>query len=448
MDKDKSMYVNKYSLEDVIKISIEALKGFDNNKSIREALYNAFNKYPSSSISSRRLSLKIVKELIRRRNVIRFLVNKELKECKGIEKEIKLFLEILFYKKFYEKISYEDILELIKIARKIFGYKKFGNIENYIGNIFTISLKEEVPKKESFNYFCPEWFIKYTYKIFGRKQAINFLRKINEEKPIYIRINTLIDNEEKILSKISSEGVKIIKDKRLKHLYKVKSTNKPLSLLTSYKNGFFIIEDFSSIFCIEALKPMPGEKILDICAAPGIKTSHIAQLMNNNGIIFSIDSSYYRIKEFKKNMEKLKVKIALPILADATKELPIKINVDKILVDPPCSNTGAFWNDPSLKWIINYNKIKKFSFLQEKILEEASKYVKNGGIIIYSTCSITIEENERIIEKFLRIHPDFSLEEIDLGIGSSGLRGLNECKRLYPHLHECNGFFIAKLKKK
>ncbi|MEM1575213.1 MAG: RsmB/NOP family class I SAM-dependent RNA methyltransferase [Nitrososphaerota archaeon] len=441
------MYISNYSLKDVIKISIEALKEFDNNKSIREALYNAFNKYPSSSINSRRLSLKIIKELIRRRNVIKFLVNKELEDHKEIKKEIKLFLEILFYKKFYEKISYEETLELIKIARKIFGYKNFGSIENYIGKIFTISLKEEIPKKESFNYFCPEWFIEYTYKILGRKQTINFLKKIIEKKPTYIRINTLMEDEEKILSKISLEGVKLIKDKRLKYLYKVESANKPLSLLTSYKKGFFIIEDFSSIFCIEALKPMPGEKILDICAAPGIKTSHIAQLMNNNGMIISIDSSYSRIKEFKKNMEKLKVKIALPILADATKELPIKINVDKILVDPPCSNTGALWSDPSLKWIINYNKIKKFSFLQEKILDNASNYVKNGGIIIYSTCSITIEENERVIEKFLRTHPDFSLEEIDLKIGSPGLRGLNECKRLYPHLHECNGFFIAKLKK-
>jgi len=442
------MHKNKYYLKDIIRISIEALKEFDNNKSMREALYNAFNKYPSSSIISRRLSLKIVKELIRRRNVIKFLVNKEIEEYGKIEKEIKIFLEILFYKKIYEKISYEETLELIKIARKIFGYKKIGDIENYIGKIFTISLEEEIPRKESFNYFCPEWFIKYTYKILGRKQAINFLRKMNEKKPIYIRINTLIENEEEILSKISLEGVKIIKDKRFKHFYKVKSTSKPISLLSSYKKGFFIIEDLSSIFCVEALKPIPGEKILDICAAPGIKTSHIAQLMNNNGMIISIDSSYSRIKEFKKNMEKLKVKIALPLLVDATKELPIKINFDKILLDPPCSNTGAFWSNPSLKWIIDYNKIKNFSFLQEKILDNASKYVKNEGIIIYSTCSITIEENEKIIEKFLRIHPDFSLEEIDLEIGSPGLRGLNECKRLYPHLHECNGFFLAKIRKK
>jgi 16S rRNA (cytosine967-C5)-methyltransferase len=441
------MYTNNYSLIDVIKISIEALKEYDNNKSIKKSLYNAFNKYSSSNINSRRLALKIVRELIRKRNVIKFLVNKEIEECKEIEKEIMLFLEILFYKKFYEKASYEETLELIKIARKIFGYKKFGNIENYIGKIFTISLKEEIPKKESFIYFCPEWFIEYTYKILGRKQAIDFLKKINEKKPIYIRINTLIEDEEKILSKISLEGVKLIKDKRLKYLYKVESTKKPLSLLSSYKKGFFIIEDFSSVFCVEALKPLPGEKILDICAAPGIKTSHIAQLMNNNGMIISIDSSYSRIKEFRKNMEKLKVKIALPLLTDATKELPIKINADKILLDPPCSNTGAFWSEPSFKWIINYNKIKKFSFLQEKILNNISKYIKNGGVIIYSTCSITIEENEKIIEKFLKIHPDFYLEEIDLGIGSPGLRGLNECKRLYPHLHECNGFFIAKLRK-
>lgn len=442
-----------YSLKDTIKISIEVLKEFDSNKSIKKALYSAFNKYPSLNINSKRLALKIIKELIRRRNVIKFLINKEIKKDKEIKKEEEIFLEILFYKILYEKISFKEAIELIKNARRIFGYERMKEIEEYIGRIFSISFNEDFIKKvliekESFKYFCPEWFIKYVYKILGRRQAIKFFNKIIEKPPIYIRINTLIENEEKILSKISSEGVKFVKDKRLKHVYKVKSTSKPLSLLSSYKNGLFIIEDFSSIFCIEALKPKSKEKILDVCAAPGIKTSHIAQLMNNIGEIISIDISSSRIKELKKNMERLKVEIASPILADATKELPIKINADIVLVDPPCSNTGAFWGDPSLKWIINYNKIKKFSFLQEKILEEASKYVRNSGTIFYSTCSITIEENEKIIEKFLRIHPEFSLEPIDLNIGSPGLRGLNECKRLYPHLNDCNGFFLAKIRRR
>jgi 16S rRNA (cytosine967-C5)-methyltransferase len=116
-------------------------------------------------------------------------------------------------------------------------------------------------------------------------------------------------------------------------------------------------------------------------------------------------------------------------------------------LDPPCTSTGAFGKFPSAKWRLTPRSIKRMAEIQWQMLNTCAEKVKADGVLAYSTCSVTIEENEMVVERFLKRHPEFRLVEINPRIGLPGLRGLTKCQRLYPHVHECNGFFIAKLQR-
>jgi 16S rRNA (cytosine967-C5)-methyltransferase len=118
-----------------------------------------------------------------------------------------------------------------------------------------------------------------------------------------------------------------------------------------------------------------------------------------------------------------------------------------VVLDPPCTGTGIFAKQPSAKWRITPKSISKMADIQWQMINNCAEKVAVGGVMIYSTCSITVEENETIIERFLKDHSEFNLAEIEPKIGLPGLRGLTQCQRLYPHVHQCNGFFIAKLRK-
>ena len=141
------------------------------------------------------------------------------------------------------------------------------------------------------------------------------------------------------------------------------------------------------------------------------------------------------------------VEIAEPVIVDARTSLPFKAEADVVILDPPCTSTGVFGKLPSAKWRLTPRSIERMADVQWQIINNCAEKVKAGGILVYATCSVTVEENEMIIERFLREHQEFSLVEITPRIGVPGLRGLVECQRLYPHIHECNGFFIAKLQK-
>ena len=133
------------------------------------------------------------------------------------------------------------------------------------------------------------------------------------------------------------------------------------------------------------------------------------------------------------------------IIADAKINLPFKVKADLVLIDPPCSGTGIFNKIPSMRWQIDLVNISKYSNLQFDIIRNLAEYVKPGGILAYSTCSITLEENEMVVERFLRSYPDFKLVDVSPKMGSPGLRGLEKSRRFFPHKHNCSGFFFAKM---
>jgi len=424
----------------------------------RLALARTVKQLGSKDSNAIRYAYGLVVETTRHRNLIDRFVNtvvtpKKIGEYNlGIQSFLRLYVYQTRITKNWVKINLQEATHVASLGRAILGWETLREIEPFMGFLLTRQLKSILNdandvEKVSLQTFHPSWFVKYCYGLMGRSGAIAFLEGSITPPPTYIRLNTLAATEESILEKIDLEGVKVEKTPSLKHTYKIAEMKQPLNTLSSYKEGLFYIQDKASCFAAEAADPKPDQKVFDVCAAPGAKTTYLAQLMQDKGAIYSVDFSNRRLKVWKKETARMGIKIAEPVNADACADLPFEIEAELVILDPPCTSTGIFAKQPSAKWRLRPKSVEKMAAIQWRMINSCAKNVSSGGTLTYSTCSITVEENEMIIERFLKVHPEFALTEIEPKIGLPGLRELTKCQRLYPHIHQCNGFFIAKLQK-
>lgn len=441
-------------------LAIETLSWIEMQKlSERLALARTIKQLGIRDSDAVRLAHKLVVETVRRQNFIDKFINNALKPNSidefdlGVQAFLRLYVYQTRIEKNWSSIDIEEAQKIAKLARSILGWKTLQKVEHVLGLLLTKktdSIFKGVSDEERIGLltFHPSWFVRYCFKLFGRKEAIAMLEANIQTPPTYVRLNTLKADENQILEKLAEDNIKVEKVEKLKHTYALLSTKQPLTRTKSFKDGLFYIQDKASCFAVEAADPKPGMILLDVCAAPGAKTTYLAQLMQNKGIIYSIDYSKRRMSIWKDQVARMGVKTTMPIIADAYNPLSLKTAADIVVLDPPCTSTGAFGKLPSAKWRLTKRSVDEIAEIQWKMIKNCTEYVKSGGALIYSTCSITVEENERVIERFLKWHPEFSLTEIKPTIGLPGLRDLKECRRLYPHIHHCNGFFIARLVRK
>jgi 16S rRNA (cytosine967-C5)-methyltransferase len=444
-------------LKEAWTLAIEALSWMEMQKlSERLALTKTANQLNITDPDAIKLAHMLVCETVRRQNFIDSFVNEALKPDSitefnlGVQSFLRLYVYQTRMAKNWSKIDIEEAENIAGMARSILGWKALRKIEHVLGVLLTqrpASVIEGISDEERIGLltFHPAWFVKYCFRLFGRKEAITMLETNIQPPPTYVRLNTLRAGENAILQKLSEEGIRVEKVEQLKYAYSVLAAKKPLTCTVGFQEGLFYIQDKASCFAAEGANPKPGMIVLDVCAAPGAKTTYLAQLMQNRGAIYSLDYSKRRMNVWKNEVALMGVEIAVPTIADGSSPLPLTIDADMAVLDPPCTSTGSFGKLPSAKWRLTKRSVEKMAQIQWQMINSCAEHVKPGGTLIYSTCSITVEENEIIIERFLKWHPEFSLTEMSPKMGMPGLRGLEECQRLYPHIHQCNGFFIAKL---
>ncbi len=442
-------------LKDAWALAIEALSWIELRRlGERLALAKAARQLVINDPKALGLAHKLVFETQRRLNVIDSALTNVLapRSLSDFRLGVQSFLRLYAYNVLFESADHEKAVSMASTGRSILGWRQLNDVEEALGRILNVRLAdvfrgasdEETVALRTYN---PTWFVKYCYKMLGRNQALDFLRSASLPTPTYIRLNALRASEEICLQRLEEENVTIAKEPLLRHTYSVIQTRKPLMRTQSFRDGLFYVQDKASCFAVEASDPKPGDTVLDVCAAPGAKTTYLAQLMQNKGVIHSVDYSRRRFLQLKRDVKRLSVEITTPIVADAQKSLPMNAAADLVLLDPPCTSTGAFGKTPSSKWRLTKRSVFTMAGIQWNMLNSCASYVKSGGHLVYSTCSVTLEENEMLIERFLKWHTEFRLTSIVPRLGLLGLRGLDDCQRLYPHIHKCNGFFVAKMVK-
>jgi 16S rRNA (cytosine967-C5)-methyltransferase len=446
-------------LKDAWTLAIETLSQVELQKlSERLALARITKQLGINNSDAVRIAYGLVVETVRQKNLIDKFINivvkpKTLSELnRGVQAFLRLYVYQTRAAKDWREPDLQEAERIAKLARAILGWKTLRVAEPFLGLLLTRQVEPVLKvatdeERVALRTFHPTWFVSYCFRLFGRNEAIAFLEGSIYPPPAFVRLNTLKGSEGEILGKLEAEGVKLEKTEPLKHAYKVIESKRPLTSLTSYREGLFYVQDKASCFAAEAADPKTGMTVLDVCAAPGAKTTYLAQLMESQGTIYSLDYSLRRMKTWKQETQRMGIAIAEPLIADARSPLPVNVEADVAVLDPPCTSSGVFGRVPSAKWRLTKKSIEKMMEFQWQMINNVAENVKPNGVLAYSTCSVTVEENEMVIERFLKWHPEFSLTEVNPKLGLPGLRGLTKCQRLYPHLHESNGFFIAKLLK-
>jgi 16S rRNA (cytosine967-C5)-methyltransferase len=436
---------------EVLALAIEALSWMELRRiNGRLALRRTAKQLGISDESVLRQAFRLIMEATRMRNAVDHILAQAMgqEKLEDVSLGVRSFLRIYTFEVRYGEESLREVVEVASLAREILGSRELAPVEEALDLIPHLGTRlDGLPEDEAtaLMTFHPAWFVRYCSELLGREEALRLFQVPG--LPTYIRMNSLKGANEESLEGLRREGVEL-EEAGLEHAFRVVNRSRPLNLLEAYQEGLFTIQDKASVLAGLVAAPEPGMTVLDVCAAPGAKTSHLAQLMENQGRILSLDYSKRRLETWEREMARLGVENAEPVLGDARKPGAFPdVEADLVLVDPPCTGTGTFNRVPSGKWRLSRRSIDRMASIQLKILNNSAVHVREGGSLIYCTCSISREENEMVIRGFRSVNPAFYFVEASPRLGIPGLMGQSEAQRLYPHLHECNGFYLARLMK-
>ena len=312
-------------------------------------------------------------------------------------------------------------------------------LRNFIRNDKAFPLPKDRIKALSIEYSCPEWLIHKWISDYGTGRIDELLLNTISKPPVYVRVNSLKISEnqlnESFLDTFETPiGKQIPHCLILKHQGRIEDNE-------AFQQGLFHVQDLSSQLCCLALTPKEGDILLDLCAAPGGKTYTLAQLMKNTGTIFAFDLHEKRVSMIQNGAQRLNITNIKALTGDAKKFNPELPMADKILCDVPCAGLGVIAKKPEIKYK-NPVDLTTLPQTQAAILENAAKYLKVGGELIYSTCSLSREENDEVVDNFLSTHADFE--------GCSFLQELGEPfgdwkATVFPGHFNSDGFFMAKI---
>jgi 16S rRNA (cytosine967-C5)-methyltransferase len=344
--------------------------------------------------------------------------------------------------------DYAVVNEAVEFVKKLQGQKPADLTNAILRNIVKNKngIRYPDPQEDSVGYLSayyshPSWMVRRYIERFGKEGAEKLLLTNNEKPFLTLKINAVKTNPEEFKSLLESVSLRYIPGKYLPEFFKLQN----LTNITAWEyfgKGYFNIQDESTGLACKLLDVKPGMRVLDLFAAPGGKTAYLTGLMNDEGEIVAVDRYEGRLNVLKKNMERLSFKSVKTFVADALEfdNEPY----DRVLADVPCSGTGTLSKKPDIKWKKDLLDLKRMSEFQAKYIKKAASLVKMGGILVYSTCSIEPEENYEIIRKFLEGNNNFKLINANTTLPDE-LIDENGCIQTYPHVHQMDGSFAAKL---
>jgi 16S rRNA (cytosine967-C5)-methyltransferase len=397
--------------------------------------------------ADRALCQELVYGIVRRQATLDWLVARKTdgrQQNAGLQNLLRLGLYQIF---FLDRIpAHAAVHETVELAKR----DGFGPKAGFLNAILRGCLREfDATKKlladlkvsdPAIGYSHPQWLVEKWHKRFGEERRRQLLEWNNLPPKTFARVNTLKIDAGKLLETWRAEDVEYDFVRRdflgadLENTAFELKSHPPLASLKSFHDGWFYLQDPSTLLATMELAPRPGEMILDLCAAPGGKTTFMAQQMNNEGKIIACDVADDRLQLIRENCERLGVTCVETVRSNLWDETPSSrdLKFDKILIDAPCSNTGVLRRRVDLRWRVSPEEILRLQAAQLELLKLAATKLKPGGTLVYSTCSLEPEENSIVVQEFLRAHPDFKLERE---------------RELLPFIDNVDGAFVARLKK-
>lgn len=313
------------------------------------------------------------------------------------------------------------------------------------------SLSDGTPAEAAVMHSHPEWIVRLWWERLGAEDTRALLACDNEPGEVALRANTLVTDAGTLASDLAGASVSTRRDELLPEALVLEGAldihDSPL-----WSGGAFIAQSRAAMLVSRVLAPSPEQRVLDLCAAPGGKATHLAALMQGSGSVLAVERNRARAGELERTALRMRASNLRVELADAELARPEGAGFDSVLVDPPCSGLGTLQARPDLRWRVSPERAREMSSIQRRILDAGAQALRPGGVLVYSTCTISTIENEHVIASFLESHADFSLDDLapelpafaDDGSSEFGLPGT---VLTLPHRDRTAGFFIARLRR-
>lgn len=369
--------------------------------------------------------------------------------------ELYLLRIALFQIVFLDRVpDFAAVDSIVTIAKKTLHKHAAGFINAVLRTAakkhFTLPFpdrKSEPEKFFSIYYSMPLWLARRWIRSYGYTTASILCEKINQPPDITIRVNTLKAEKKLLIDKLRQVAKNVSLTPVAREGVSFSHPKSAIEAFETFKKGWFQVQDEAAQIVSEYLSPKPFDTVLDACAGFGGKTLHMAQLMENKGQIFAVDTQSAKLEALIQDAKRTGTDIiqtrCLDILNTAIKDFPFYF--DKVLLDAPCTGLGVLRRNPDAKWKKNKNDILRLAAQQKKMLNTCANLVKKGGILVYSVCSCEYEENESVIHQFLNKRKDFSIKNSSWPESLITETGF---VKTYPNCDNMDGFFAAKLRRK
>jgi len=460
VNKDKRKADKPRSLS-AREVALDVLTAVDQDQAYSNLLLNqVLQKHPLERADVG-LATEIVYGTIQRLNTIDYYLGKLVSKGLGkLQPWVRNLLRLSFYQLHYlDRVpDHAVVSEAVNIAKRR-GHQGISGMVNAVlrGAIRRKEewqLPQELPTAQriALQHSHPLWLVERWMRQLGAERTERICEANNVPPHVSIRTNPLKQSREELLRQIEASGNAAAMPSPLAPAGVIVNGGGNMALTPWFAEGLFTIQDESSMLVAEALAPAPGMTVLDCCAAPGGKTTHIAELMGDKGVIYACDIHEHKGGLIEQAADRLQLDSIRTIVADA-RELSKRFepeSFDRILLDAPCSGLGVIRRKPDLKWTKSVAEIREIAAIQRELLEEVHGLLRPGGTLIYSTCTIEKEENESNVMNFIQNHPNYELEAIQIDglpaeIADTANTGM---LMVHPDQFLSDGFFIAKLHKK
>lgn len=408
--------------------------------------------------SDRRLVTDLLYGSVRRQRTLDFIIDQLAKKKSHQQPtELRTILHLGLYQLRYQQripasAAVNTTVELAK-DNGFAGLTGFVNglLRQYIRSVEAspdwLKLPENPVERLGILHSFPDWIIQVWLAQLGLAQTEKLCEWMNQTPTIDLRINPLRTSPEEVETALKSAGILARRMPNLPQALRLIGNTGSIQQLPGFKDGWWVVQDASAQLVGHLLDPQPGEVIVDACAAPGGKTTHIAELIQDRGTVWACDRTASRLRKLKENAQRLNLH-SIQICTGDSRDLPQFYNAaDRVLLDAPCSGLGTLHRHADARWRQTPESVQELSKLQKELLAHTSKFVKAGGVLVYATCTLHPAENEDVITQFLTENTDWQIEPPSPNLLDSCYTTQHGWLKVWPHNHDMDGFFMVRLRK-
>lgn len=397
------------------------------------------------------LITELVYGVLRRRNSLDMIISSFVRDIKVMDDDILNILRVAVYQMHYlDRIPDHAVLnEAVEEAKEISEKEAKlvnGILRSYQKAEGDIEIKGNKINEFEYKYSFAPWMIRLLISQYGEKTAFKIMAGLNQIPTVTVRVNSIKADYDEVFDSLTELGYDVEEGYLCPEAISIKG-GKNIEKNPLFEEGKITVQDESAMTVAPLLDLQEGEVALDLCSAPGGKTTHIGELLNNTGNVLAFDLHENKLSLVQENVDRLGLTNIKLQQMDASKlNAEFVCSADKILLDVPCSGLGIIRKKPEIKWTKTRKQLTEIVNIQREIMSNAWQYLKPGGVMVYSTCTLNKEENENNIEWFLQKNRDAKSCNIYLGKGENLVYGENNSLTIMPNEH-MDGFFIAKIQK-